>query len=184
MVMPRPALKNRAAPGMVCLAHVEQVVVVRAQAQRGAHAEIGAPLQVARERFARRAQMDVGVDQHRHHGLAGEAHARRAGRHADIGGRSGLHDPRALDDQGRVLDRGAAVAHDQARAFERGDPAARAGSAEPARRPRAAVAATAATFTGPRTGTPTAGGAGGPGGGGGGGGAGGGGGGEPRPKRH
>ncbi len=37
-------------------AHVEQLVVVRAEAERGAHAEIRAPLQVAGEQFARRAE--------------------------------------------------------------------------------------------------------------------------------
>ena len=63
--------------------------------------------------------MDVGVDQHRHHGLAGEAHAGGAGGHAHVGGPAGLHDPRAVDEERRVLDRGAAVAHDQPRAFER-----------------------------------------------------------------
>jgi hypothetical protein len=76
---------------MVSFRSVEQLVVVRAEAERGAHAEIRAPLQVAGEQFARRAEMDVGVNQHRH----GEAHARGAVRHADIGGWPGLHDARA-----------------------------------------------------------------------------------------
>ena len=71
--------------------------------------------------------MHVGVDQHRHHGLAGEVHASGARRHAHVGGAAGRDDARAVDDQHRVLDRGAAVAHDEARAFERGDAGLRAG---------------------------------------------------------
>jgi hypothetical protein len=70
--------------------------------------------------------MDVGVDQHRHHGLAGKAHARRAGGHLNVARPAGLHDPRAVHEQRRVLDRGAAVAHDQPRAFKRGHAALRA----------------------------------------------------------
>ena len=65
--------------------------------------------------------MDVRVDEHRYHGLAGEVHARGAGGHANVGGPAGLHDPAAVHEQGRVLDRGATVARDQARAFERRD---------------------------------------------------------------
>ena len=49
IVMPRPALKNRAAPGIVWPRIVEQLVGVRADAQRGADAVIGAQLQVADE---------------------------------------------------------------------------------------------------------------------------------------
>ena len=64
--------------------------------------------------------MDVSVDDHRHHGLAGEIHARGAGRHANVGGRAGLGDLRAVHDQRRVLDH-ASVADDQPRAFERCD---------------------------------------------------------------
>ena len=73
-----PGAEEARGAGDGLAADVEQLVVVHAEAERGAHAEIGALPQVAHDRFARRAQMDVGVDQHRHHGLAGEAHARRA----------------------------------------------------------------------------------------------------------
>ena len=65
--------------------------------------------------------MDVGVDEHRHHGLAGEIYARSPGRNTNVGGGAGLHDPRAIHDQRRALDRGAAIADDEPRALERGD---------------------------------------------------------------
>ncbi len=64
--------------------------------------------------------MDVSVDDHRHHGLAGEIHAGGAGGHSDLGGCAGLGDLRALHDQCRVLDH-ASVPYDQPRAFERCD---------------------------------------------------------------
>jgi hypothetical protein len=40
--------------------------------------------------------MDMSVDYHRHHGLAGEIHTLGAGRHANIGRPAGLCDFRAL----------------------------------------------------------------------------------------
>jgi hypothetical protein len=64
--------------------------------------------------------MDVGVDQHRHHGLAGEAHARRARRLVHIGAAASRDDPCAVDEERGVFDRSAAVADDQAGALERG----------------------------------------------------------------
>ncbi len=70
--------------------------------------------------------MDVRVDDHRHHGLAREAHARGAGGHVNIEAAApACDDLRAVHDQRRVLDRGAPVAHDEPRAFERRDLRAR-----------------------------------------------------------
>ena len=53
----------------------------------------------------------MGVDEHRHHGLAGEADALGAGGHLHVGGSAGLGDPGAVDDDRSVLDH-AAVADD------------------------------------------------------------------------
>ncbi len=64
--------------------------------------------------------MDVRVDHHRHHGLAGEIHVRGVRRHAHVGRLADLGDAYALHDQCRVLDH-ASVTDDQPRAFERGD---------------------------------------------------------------
>jgi hypothetical protein len=75
-------------------AHVEHVVFVGAEAERRAHAEIAAPLQVACDHLERRAQVNMGIDDGRHHGLAGQIHAVRAGRHGDVGGAAGLQDLR------------------------------------------------------------------------------------------
>jgi hypothetical protein len=83
-----------------------------------AHAVVGAHSQVAYERVAGFAEMDVGVDDHRHHGLAGEIHALGAGRHANVNRPADLGDFRALHNQRRVLDH-ASIAHDQPRAFVR-----------------------------------------------------------------
>ena len=60
--------------------------------------------------------MHVRVDQHRHHGLAGEVHARCAGGR----GAADLRDLRPVHDQRRVVE-DAAVADDDARAFVGGD---------------------------------------------------------------
>ena len=64
--------------------------------------------------------MAVRVDERRHHGLAGEIDAARAGRHAHGAASADLGDAVAFDHEGCVLDRRAAVAGDQARAFEHG----------------------------------------------------------------
>ncbi len=117
---PAPCTEKPRGTGNRLAAHIEEFVVVRAKTQRGAHAVVGAQSQVPYERVARRAEMDVRVDQHRHHGLAGEIHARGARRHAHVGRLADLGDSCALHDQCRVLDH-ASVADDQPRAFERGD---------------------------------------------------------------
>jgi hypothetical protein len=64
--------------------------------------------------------MGVRVDDHRYHRLACEAHARGAGRHANVGGSANLGDLRAVHNQRCVLDH-ASVAYDQPRAFVRCD---------------------------------------------------------------
>ena len=120
MVIPRPALKNRAAPGIVSLRIGSSSIMSVPMLSTAPTPKYARRFKSRDERFARRAEMDVGVDQHRHHGLAGEAHARGAGRHANVGGRAGLHDSRAVHDQCPVFDR-ASVAHDKPRAFEHGD---------------------------------------------------------------
>jgi len=61
--------------------------------------------------------MVVGVDEGRHHRLARQVHPCGTGGHAHVGGRTRLYDVPAVDDHRRVLDRGAPVAHDEARAF-------------------------------------------------------------------
>src|SRR5215218_4785362 len=102
-------------------AHVEQGVWILPEAHRSAHAEIGAAFQVACESFTRWARVDVRVDNCRHHGLAGKAHARGARRYGNISGPPYLHDFRAIYDQRRVLDWAAFIAHDKPRTFERSD---------------------------------------------------------------
>src|SRR5262249_44364290 len=67
--------------------------------------------------IASRAQMRVRVDEHRHHGFAGEVDARCAGGH----GAAHLRDLRAAHDQRRIVE-DAAVAHNDAGAFVGGDP--------------------------------------------------------------
>jgi hypothetical protein len=64
--------------------------------------------------------MDVSVDDHRHHGLACEAHARGAARNANVRGRACMCDFRAVHNQSRVIDH-ASVAYDQPRAFKHCD---------------------------------------------------------------
>src|SRR5215203_288724 len=65
--------------------------------------------------------MHVRVEDHRHHGLASEAHACSTGGYGNISGPPYLHDFRAVYDQGRVLDWAAFIAHDKSRAFESSD---------------------------------------------------------------
>ena len=97
--------------------HREYVVVVRAKTQCGAHAVVGAQSQV-HERVARRAEMDVRVDQHRHHGLAGEIHARpQRTRTSAVWPTWAMRAPSTTS----VAFDHASVADDQPRAFERGD---------------------------------------------------------------
>jgi len=80
---------------------------------------VRARLQVSHERIAIGAEVNVGVDEHRHHGLAGEIHPRDAGGQADGCRRAGLGNLRPFYDQRAFVDH-AAVAHDEARAFVRG----------------------------------------------------------------
>ena len=89
-------------------------------AHGGANTPVGAPLQVAHERLALAAQVDMRVDEHRHYGLAGEADALGVGGNLYVLGAAGLDDPGAVDHDGAVLDRGA-VADDDPRAFVGGD---------------------------------------------------------------
>jgi hypothetical protein len=67
-----PRAEEARGAGNGLAANIEQLVVVHAEAECGAHTEIGALPQIAHDCFACRAQMDVSVDQHRHHGLAGK----------------------------------------------------------------------------------------------------------------
>src|SRR5262245_60598832 len=94
------------------VAQAEKFKVVGAKTQRGTDAEISALFQVPYEPVASRAEMGVRVNDHRHHGLAGEIHALGAGRYANIGGCAVLGDLRTVHDQCRVLD-DASVAYDQ-----------------------------------------------------------------------
>ena len=64
--------------------------------------------------------MRVRVDDRRHHGLAGEVHARRARGHAHVAGAADLREAIPAHDERGVLDRSASVADDDARAFEDG----------------------------------------------------------------
>ena len=73
-----------------------RVGAVESHAERGADAEVGAPPQVVLELRRRRAGVHVRVDDRRHHRLAGEADARRAGRRLDARGRADLRDAIAL----------------------------------------------------------------------------------------
>src|SRR5687767_10780778 len=63
--------------------------------------------------------MDMGVENHRHHGLAREVHALGACGHLHVG--TNRLDRRAAHDDGSFLNRRAAVADDDPRPFERGD---------------------------------------------------------------
>ena len=124
-VMPRPAVKKRAAPGIFpsrvsCTDLERHVRRVLPQALRRADAVIRAPLQVVDQHLARLAEMLVRVDDRRHHGLAGEVHARRARGDAHVGGAADLREAIAADDERGVLDRSASVADDDAGAFEDG----------------------------------------------------------------
>ena len=64
------------------------------------------------------AEMAVHVDQRRHHRLAGEVDACRAGRRLHLAAPADRGEAVVLDDEGRVLDRRAAVAGDEPRALE------------------------------------------------------------------
>jgi len=57
--------------------------------------------------------MAVRIDDRRHHGLAGEIDARRAGGRRNLASSSNRRDAAVLDDESRILDRGAAVAGDE-----------------------------------------------------------------------
>ena len=67
------------------------------------------------------ADVRVAVDQRGNDRLAGQIDARGAGGRLNLAAASDPRERRALDEKGRVLDRRAAVAGDQARAFEQGD---------------------------------------------------------------
>src|SRR5262249_28811102 len=99
------------------VAPVGRVPALGAAALRRADAERGALLQVAQHAVARGAQMHVGVEHHRHHGLAGQVHAPRIRRHIYAG--ADRRDLIAVDDDGAVLD-DAAVADDDAGALQGG----------------------------------------------------------------
>jgi hypothetical protein len=100
----------------VLVAKVEQFIIVGAETQSGSDSEIGALPQVAHEPIARRAQMRVRIEDHRHHGLTSEVDAGGAGGH----GAADLGDLGAAHDQRRVVE-DAAVAHDDPCAFVCGD---------------------------------------------------------------
>ena len=118
-------------------ADIEQLVRVETHAQHRADAVIAAHLQVADQPVADRAEMHMRVDDRRHDGLAGEVHARGAGRHGHA--LAGLDDLVAVDDERRVLD-DVAVTDNEPHAFERRDVRAH-------RTAKAASAAIAATAT-------------------------------------
>ena len=92
---------------------------VRAHTHPGANTPIGAASQVTNHLFARRRRVDMSVENHRHDGLASEVHPLGPRGHLHLGTNS--LDRRAVDDDGSVLDRRAAVADDDPRPFERGD---------------------------------------------------------------
>ena len=122
------------------VAHRHKFEIVRAHAHGGADAAVAALLQVADQLLAVRAQMHVRVDDRRHHGLAGEVHARGAGGHRDA--LPGLDDLVAVDDERAVLD-DAAVAEDKSCAFERRD----VGAHRTGNKPMATAAVAATAFT-------------------------------------
>ena len=64
--------------------------------------------------------MAVRIDDRRHHGLAGEIDARRAGGRRHLAPSSDRRDAGVLDDECRILDGSAAVACDEASALEQG----------------------------------------------------------------
>ena len=108
---PAPGAEIPRGAGYRLAADIEHVVVVGAHAQRGTHAVVGAHFQVPHDRIARGAEMDVRVDDHRHHGLAREVHAGGTSGHADVRGLARLSDLRAVHHQRRVLDH-ASVTYD------------------------------------------------------------------------
>ncbi len=97
------------------IAQIEHVVVIRAEAERGAHAVVGAHLQVPDEHVAILAEMNVSIDDHRHDRLAREIDAPGAGGHANVAPPADLCDLFPVDHQGPVVDH-APVADDQPRA--------------------------------------------------------------------
>src|SRR6185503_5089108 len=77
-----------------------------------------ATLQVVNERLARLAQMVMGVDDRRHHGLAGQTHVPGARRDLYLAYRADLLEARAVHEDHGVLDGRAPVAHDESCAHE------------------------------------------------------------------
>ena len=125
---PRRAIDGGAGERFV--PHVERRAIgIRAEAHRRADAEVGAALQVRDERRTLDAHVNVRVDDRRHDRLAGEAHARRAGRDGHVGGSAYGDEAIIAHEQRRVLDRPRAVADDDASAFERRHPGSRRGAA-------------------------------------------------------
>jgi hypothetical protein len=61
--------------------------------------------------------VSVRVDDSRHDRLAGEIDPRRTGRNFDLSAPADLREPATLDDERRALNRCAAVADDEPRAF-------------------------------------------------------------------
>lgn len=113
-VMPRPAVKIRASPAVVC-ARLRRVL---AETHRRTDTEVGAPAQVVDDRFARLAQMVVRIDDRRHHRLAGQVDTCGAGRCLHVRRTADLGKARTGHHERRVLDRRAPVADDDSRVFE------------------------------------------------------------------
>ena len=89
-VMPRPAVKNRAAgdprpPSARAPGTTPRSCPGRGSARRRRRSRRAA--QVVDQRFPRLAEMRVRIDDRRHHGLAGEVHARGASGDADVAAR-------------------------------------------------------------------------------------------------
>jgi hypothetical protein len=108
---------------------VGEVAARRAGLEDRGHAVIGEAVERIEEVLARVvlrpeaqplavAHVHMRVDERRDHGLAGEVHMRRAGRDRDRAASANLRDPVAFDHESGILDRCAAVARDEPRAFE------------------------------------------------------------------
>ena len=122
MVMPRPAVKKRAAPGIVSPRILNGRSPVSCPRLIAAlDAVVGAPLQVLRQRLARLAEMRVRVDDRRHHGLAGQVHALRPAGTLTSAALPTCVMRAPLTRKRGVLDRRASVADDEPRTFESRD---------------------------------------------------------------
>jgi len=82
---------------------------------------VSPPAQIVNEHLARLTQLSVRVDDRGHHRLACQVHVSRTRGPGYIGGSTDLHEPRAVHDERRALDRRTSVADDDSSALEDGD---------------------------------------------------------------